>query len=173
MRPEMAHILYTEVHIPETFFSRFVSSRRSKARPERIGLFFAKRGIIGCRGMSELMEWTTSIGVRSKLSGFKVGSTYSEGSVNEEANGNPADSMRDERCVHRMQRHGIQHEDGKEDDNGEEHDSAAQDSVIAQPHTVACEGAAFDERFPRGSGFVLGRALVLFSSTLDVSVQDD
>src|ERR1700722_12507311 len=64
-------------------------------------VFFGKAGIIGCRGMSELLEWSTSIEVRSAVSGCKVGFPYSEGSVNEEVYGSPAHAVH-ELCPRRL-----------------------------------------------------------------------
>src|ERR1700685_1573651 len=108
--------------------------------------------------MSELMEWTTSIEVRSVVSGFKVGSTYPERCVNEEANGNSADGVRDECCVHRMRQrnHDIE---GKEDDGNQDHHAGPhQDEVISSlgKHSRALPSM----NGSLGGGFVLGRALL-------------
>jgi hypothetical protein len=97
--------------------------------------------------MSELLEWTTSIEVRSAVSGFKVGSPYPEESVNEEVHGNLVNSMRDECRIHRMQRH-VLHKDRDKEVDGDHHEGCGhQESavVLAIANTVHHKGSAFDE----------------------------
>jgi hypothetical protein len=70
----------------------------------------------------------------------QVGSPYIEGSVDEEADGNPADSVC-ELGVHWMQRHGQHHKEGNEDNHREVHHSSGEDSVVESLRSFECARA--------------------------------
>jgi len=82
--------------------------------------------------MSELLEWTTSIEVRSAVSGCKVGFPYPEGSVNEEVYGSPAHTMH-ELCPCRLRQRQL---DPAQERRGRDADHTGEGSVGHQEAVV-------------------------------------